>query len=83
MDSYEFLLCHLIGVAIGVAVYIYKTNEIGFIIAVSIASIGFIIGVIWATKIWRKKSAIDYVFSIIASPNFDNFNKEDNDKMSG
>lgn len=73
----------LIGVAIGVAVYIYKTDELGFIIAVSIASIGTIIGIIWATKIWKKKSTIDYVSSIMSSYDFDNFDKEDNDKVSG
>lgn|SRR5690242_15322844 len=65
-----------IGLAIGFGVYISKPDKVGFIIAVSIASIGFIIGIIWAIKIWKKKSTLDYI-TTATSPDFDKFDKDD------
>ncbi len=65
----------LIGIAIGFGVYISKPDSVGFIIAISIASIGLIVGIIWATKIWRKKNTIDYI-TTATSPDFDKFDKD-------
>ncbi|HEY5406004.1 MAG TPA: hypothetical protein VIJ92_02915 [Ginsengibacter sp.] len=65
----------LIGLAIGCGVYVSKPDEIGLVIAISIASIGLIIGIIWATKIWRKKSTLDYI-STATSPDFDKFDND-------
>lgn len=66
----------LIGVAIGVGVYISKPDEMGLTIAIIIASIGLIIGIIWATKIWKKKSTMDYISTVVSSPDFDKFDEE-------
>ena len=65
----------LIGLAIGFGVYVSKPDKVGVIIAISIAGIGFLIGIIWATKIWRKKSTLDYI-STATSPDFDKFDKD-------
>jgi hypothetical protein len=65
----------LIGVAIGFGTFVSKPDNVGIIIAISIASIGLIIGIIWATKISRKKSTLDYT-TAASSPDFDKFNKD-------
>ena len=65
----------LIGLAIGFGVYVSKPDIEGVIIAISIASIGLIIGIIWATKIWRKKNTLDYI-TTATSPDFDKFDKD-------
>jgi hypothetical protein len=65
----------LIGVAVGFGVYVSKSDNVGLIIAISIAAIGFIIGIIWAVKVWRKKSTIDYI-TTATSPDFDKWNKD-------
>ncbi len=65
----------LVGVAIGIGVYVSKPDNVGLIIAISIAALGLLIGIIWATKIWKKKSTIDYI-TTATSPDFDVFDKE-------
>lgn len=65
----------LIGLAIGFGIYASKPDNVGLIIAISIASIGLIIGIIWATKISRKKSTLDYI-TTASSPDFDKFDKD-------
>lgn len=65
----------LIGLTIGFGAYIVKQDDVGLIIAISIASIGLIIGIIWAIKISRKQSTLDYI-TTASSPEFDKFDKE-------
>jgi hypothetical protein len=65
----------LIGALIGFGVYISKPDTTGLIIAIVIASIGLIIGIIWATKVWRKGSTLDY--TTIGSHDFDKYDKEE------
>jgi hypothetical protein len=65
----------LIGLAIGFAVYVSNPDNARLFIAISIASIGLIIGIVWATKISRKKSTLDYT-TTATSPDFDVFDKD-------
>ena len=66
----------LIGLAIGFVVYVSKPDNMRLIIAIIIASLGLIIGIIWAIKIWKKKSTLDYI-TTATSPDFDKFDKDD------
>lgn len=66
----------LIGLAIGVIIYILKSDKTGLIIAISIAALGLITGIIWATKIWKKKGTVDFISRSMASPDFDNLPDE-------
>lgn len=61
----------LIGALIGGIVYL-KMGEDGFVPSMSIISIGGIIGVLWATKIWRKQGTTDFFSRIDALPELDN-----------
>ena len=64
----------LIGTLIGIGVYILRPDLTGLIIAIIIASIGLLTGIIWATKVWRKGSTMDY--TTIGSHDFDKYDKE-------
>ena len=64
-----------IGLAIGLSVYVSKSDNAGLIIALSIASSGLITGIIWATRIWRKKSTFNYITTAV-SPDFDKFDTD-------
>ena len=66
----------LIGLAIGFGIYVSKPDNMGFTIAIIVASLGLIIGIIWAIKIWKKKSTLDYI-TTATSPDFDKFDKDD------
>ncbi len=45
----------LIGIAIGFGVYISKPDSVGFIIAISIASIGLIVGIMGDKNLEKEK----------------------------
>jgi hypothetical protein len=45
-------------------VYITWSNEIAKVIAICILAIGFLLGVIWATRIWIKHGTIEWLSQI-------------------
>ena len=86
MDFFNFLLevfgwirivasPFLIGALIGFGVYISKPDITRLIIAIIIASTGLLTGIIWATKVWRKGSTMDY--TAMTSHDFDKYHKEE------
>ena len=62
-----FIAPFLIGLVIGFVFYLWILNAIGLITAIIIALLGLIIGIILATRIWKKKR--DY--SIDFKPHFE------------
>ena len=60
----------LIGVLIGGLVYL-KMGDDGFVPGLLITAIGGIVGVIWATKIWKKLGTTNFISRIDASPELD------------
>ena len=64
----------LIGALIGFGVYISKPDLTGLIIAIIIAGIGLLTGIVWALKVLRKGSTMDY--TTIGSQDFDKYDKE-------
>jgi len=61
----------LVGIIIGAVIYFTKPNKSTFIIAIIIAIVGLCIGVIWATKIWKKKGTIHFMSRIMATSELD------------
>ena len=56
----------VLGVTLGVGliagiIYLKWTNDTGKLIAIIILSIGFLSGVIWATRIWIKHGTIEWL----------------------
>lgn len=69
----------LIGIAVGVIVYAYNQNLTGIIIGASISLLGLIIGVIWATKVWRsKQGTIQFLSRIMATPELEKNDEQSN-----
>jgi uncharacterized membrane protein YeaQ/YmgE (transglycosylase-associated protein family) len=60
----------LIGVLIGGLAYL-KMGDDGFVPGLLITAIGGIVGVIWATKIWKKQGTTNFISRIDASPELD------------
>ena len=61
----------LIGSALGTFVYLADPNETRLIIGISLASIGLIVGILWATHIWKTTGTIWFLSRIIATPELD------------
>ncbi|MES1181559.1 MAG: hypothetical protein ABUL44_02065 [Flavobacterium sp.] len=64
------------GIIIGALVYNSNRNITGLIIGISIALLGLVLGIIWATKIWRKKGTVRFLSRIMATPELDKEEKE-------
>ncbi len=67
----------LIASAIGLGIYIYDPNLVRLVIAIVLASIGLIIGIIWATKIWRRQGTMNYISTVMSSPDFDKLKEKE------
>ena len=62
----------LLAAIIGFLVYISKPNTIRLIIGIVIVIVGLMVGIIWATKIWKgKKGTIHFISRVNASPELD------------
>lgn len=46
------------------AIYIYYQNHTSSIIALCMIAAGFILGAVWATRIWRKHGTIEWLSRI-------------------
>jgi hypothetical protein len=64
----------LIGLALGAIVYLLKPESLTLWIGIAISLAGLIFGIIWATRVWKKKGTIYYVSRVMATPEFDDFN---------
>jgi uncharacterized membrane protein YccC len=66
----------LIGIAFGSVFYYFFQTPMGKIIWIICAVIGCIIGVIWASRIWRKLGTTTFISKIIATPDLDELDKK-------
>lgn len=61
----------LTGLIIGAIIYFLKPDTSGFIIAILIAILGLVTGIVWATRVWRKKGTDHFMSRIMATPELD------------
>ena len=54
----------LVAGLIAFVTYLKWSNETGKFVAIIIVSIGFILGAIWATRIWRKHGTVAWLSRI-------------------
>ena len=64
------------GIVIGLIVYGIYPNTTGLFFCILITVIGLIIGIIVATRIWKKHGTVDFISRVSASPEFDNLDEE-------
>ena len=62
----------LLGIIIGFVVLLGNPFGVGLIIGTAVALLGLVIGIVWATRIWRKRGTINFMSRIMASPELDN-----------
>lgn len=69
----------LIGIGIGAFVYFPNPTTTSLVIGISIATLGLIIGIFIATKIWKtKEGTISFLSRIAATPDLDKKEEETN-----
>lgn len=70
----------LLGIIFGFGIYYYFPNQNGIIFGIIVAVIGFIIGLIWATKKLKTTGTIHFLSRINETPELDNIEKTENGK---
>lgn len=69
----------LIGLGIGALVYFSNPTNTRLVIGITVAVLGLIIGILWATKIWKTKGTISFMSRIMATPELDKKETETNE----
>ena len=59
------------GLIIGTIIYLAKTDTIGLIIGIIIALTGLVVGVVWATKVWRREGTVNFMSRLLGTPELD------------
>jgi len=67
----------MIGLVIGAVVYFTDPTTIRLILAIAIAILGLVIGIIWANKHWKGNGTMRFISRINATPDLDNPEKSD------
>jgi hypothetical protein len=70
----------LIGLGIGAFIYFSDQTLLRLIIAIIISTIGLVIGIIWANKIWKTKGTVWFMSQVSATPDLDNLNINQEEK---
>ena len=60
----------LIALLIGAIIYFNLHNTLGVVLGIGIAGIGLIIGIVWATRVWKKQGTVGFVSRVNASPEY-------------
>lgn len=58
----------LIGIAIAAFIYFPQPTTLRLVIAIGVALVGLITGIVFATKVWRKQGTVNFVSSIMSTP---------------
>ena len=69
----------IIGLGIGAIIYFPDPNTTRLLIGISAIILGLIVGILLATKFWKKTGTIKFLSSIIATPEVD---KKDSDESN-
>jgi hypothetical protein len=73
----------LIGLGIAAFLYFPNPSETRLIIAIIVAVLGLVIGIVWANRIWKTKGTMWFVSQISATPDLDNFTEKETKKNKG
>jgi hypothetical protein len=66
----------LIGLFIGAVIYFTMQGTLGLVLGIGITSLGLLIGIIFATRVWKKKGTVNFMSRVSASPELDNLEDE-------
>ncbi len=70
----------LVAVILGAIIYFPKPTTTRLFLAVAIVTTGLIVGIIWATRVWRRKGTNHFISRIMATPELDNTVENQNQK---
>ena len=66
----------LAGLVIAALIYFSNSSTFRLVIAIGVILIALIIGIVFATRVWKKQGTMHFVSRISASPELDNLDEE-------
>ena len=66
----------LAGLVLGAIIYFSNPTTLRLLIAIGVVLISLIIGIVFATRIWKKQGTMHFVSRVMASPELDNLDEE-------
>lgn len=69
----------LIGLGIAAIIYFPNQTPLMLVIAILVAVLGLVIGILWANHIWKKYGTMRFLSRIMATPELDNKKEEKGD----
>lgn len=72
----------LIGLFTGAIIYFPNRTTTRFVIGIAVATIGLIVGIIWATKQWKGKGTNWFMSRIMATSELDNLDEEKSEAVT-
>ena len=68
----------LIGLGIGAFIYFPDPTTTRLVLGIIVVTLGLIVGIIWANKAWKGKGTIWFVSRVMATPELDEPDEENN-----
>jgi hypothetical protein len=66
----------VVGLILGGIVYLLKRDIVGLSLGIGIASIGLIVGIIWATRVWQRKGTVNFMSRLLGTPELNKKERE-------
>jgi hypothetical protein len=61
----------IIGLGIGAFVYLSNPTTTRLVIGCVIAALGLVVGIVFATRVWKKKGTVKFMSGVMATPELD------------
>ncbi len=71
----------LLGLISGAIVYFSSPGGITLVVGVGLTVLGLLIGIIWATRIWKRRGTIWFMSRLSATPDLDTTEKAESDGL--
>ena len=58
----------IVGIIIGGIIYLYQPNSSTLLIGIALATTGFILGILWASRVWKKRGTVEHMAKLASTP---------------
>jgi hypothetical protein len=66
----------LLGLVLGAIIYFSSPSDGRLALGIFVALVGLIVGIIFATRVWKKQGTMHFVSRIMATPELDNLEED-------
>ncbi len=72
----------LAGLVVGAIIYFSNPGDLRLVLAIFVAIIGLLMGIVFATRVWKKQGTIHFVSRVMATPELDKLDDLKKEEMT-